>query len=122
MWTVTEQLLFQAALTLYSAKRTEYISTGVDLYVVLFGFGTWVDAATVLGGSGLGSTDTTVTYRFYSNTEKEEIAIATMSNDLSTVESIRFKDNASTPVLEPVISLSGGIQAFPSSCGGIRAF
>ena len=47
-------------------KRTDYTTTGMDLYIVIFGFGTWVDAGTVLGGGGGGfglGTDTTVTYR-----------------------------------------------------------
>ncbi|MBC7773959.1 MAG: T9SS type A sorting domain-containing protein [Phycisphaerae bacterium] len=97
-------------------KRTDYTTTGMDLYVVIFGFGTWVDAGTVLGGGGgLGlGTDTTVTYHFFSDTEKEEIAMATMSNDLSTVESIRFKNNATVPTIEPVSAFTGGIQAFPN--------
>jgi hypothetical protein len=102
-------------------KRVEYTTTGIDLYVVLFpGFGQWVPLSTIIGGGGGGGlgnflgTDTTLTYRFYNDIEKEEIAIATMSNDLSTVESIRFKNNATTPTIEPKITFSGGIQAFPN--------
>ncbi len=102
-------------------KRTDYTTTNIDVYVLLFpGFGQWVDLATIIGGGGGGGlgnflgTDTTVTYRFYNDIEKEEIAIATMSNDLSTVESIRFKNNVTTPIIEPKITLSGGIQAFPN--------
>lgn len=96
-------------------KRTEYTTTGMDVLVPFLG---WLDISTIIGGGGgfgdfLG-TDTTVTYRFYSNTEKEEIAIATMSNDLSSTETIRFKSLASTPALEPVANTGGGIQAFPN--------
>lgn len=102
-------------------KRTDYTTTSIDVYVVLFpGFGNWVDLSTIIGGGGGGGlgnflgTDTTITYRFYNNIEKEEIAIATMRTDLATVESIRFKNNPSTPVVEPVADLFGGIQAFPN--------
>lgn len=103
-------------------KRTEYTSTAIDVYVALFpGFGQWVDLGTLIGGGGGGGglgnflgTDTTITYHFFSNTEKEEIAIATMSTDLSTVESVRFKNNTGTPVHEVVSDFSGGIQAFPN--------
>lgn len=103
-------------------KRTDYTTTGLEVYVVLFpGFGNWVDLSTIIGGGGGGGglggfigTDTTVTYRFVSNTEKEEIAVATMSNDLSTVESIRFKNISSVPTIEPSAAFSGGIQAFPN--------
>lgn len=103
-------------------KRIDYTTTGIEVHVLLFpGFGLWQDLGTIIGGGGGGGglgnflgTDTTVTYRFYSNTEKEEIAIATMNNDQSTVESIRFKNNATTPVIEPDLAFSGGIQAFPN--------
>ncbi len=102
-------------------KRTEYTTTGIDVYVALFpGFGQWVDLGTLIGGGGGGGiggfigTDTTVTYRFISNTEKEEIAIATMNNDLTTVETIRFKNLSTSPTLEPVIDFAGSIQAFPN--------
>ncbi len=97
-------------------KRTEYTTTGVEAFVWIFPpvFGQWLPLSTFLGGGGFGGTDTTVTYRFYSNTEKEDIAIATMNNDLSKVESIRFKYNPTVPAIEPVSAFSGGIQAFPN--------
>lgn len=103
-------------------KRTEYTTTGIDVYVEPFpGFGTWVDLATIFGGGGGGGgvgnfigTDTTVTYRFLSNTEKEEIAVATMSNDLSSVVSIRYKNIATNPTKEALNEWVGSIQAFPN--------
>lgn len=103
-------------------KRTEYTTTNIDVYIELIpGFGQWIDLSTLIGGGGGGGgignfigTDTTVSYRFLSNTEKEEIAIATMANDLASVETIRFKNNASTPIIEPVEWFSGSIQAFPN--------
>jgi hypothetical protein len=102
-------------------KRTDYTTTGIDVYVLLFpGFGNWVDLGTIIGGGGGGGlggfigTDTTVTYRFINDVEKEEIAVATMSNDISSVESIRFKNIETTPAVEPTSLYSGGIQAFPN--------
>lgn len=95
-------------------KRTDYTTTGIDVKVPFLG---WVDLGTLIGGGGIGDvlgTDTTVSFRFYSNTEKEEIAVATMSNDLATVESIRFKNLGTSPAIEPVAAFSGGIQAFPN--------
>lgn len=99
-------------------KRTDYTTTALDAYISFpFPLG-WVDIAQFLPpGGGLGGllgTDTTVSFRFYSNTEKEEIAVATMSTDLSTVTSIRFKNLSSTPTIEPKITFAGGIQAFPN--------
>ncbi len=101
-------------------KRTDYVTSGAQVYVVLFpGFGTWVDLSTVIGGGGGGlggliGTDTTITYLFLTGTEKEEIAAATMSNDLSTVTNVRFKNNATVDA--PVLNAPGsvGISAFPN--------
>ncbi len=98
-------------------KRTDYTTTALDVKVPFLG---WVDLATLSGGAGGGlggfiGTDTTITYRFYNNVEKEEIAVATMSNDLSTVETVRFKDNETTAAPEPFGTPNGaGIQAYPN--------
>ncbi len=102
-------------------KRTDYVTSGAEVYVVLFpGFGTWVDISTVIGGGGGGGlggligTDTTITYLFLTGTEKEEIAAATMSNDQSTVTNMRFKNNATVDA--PALNAPGvaGISAFPN--------
>lgn len=102
-------------------KRTDYTSRAIDVYVLLFpGFGNWVDLSTLIGGGGGGGlgnllgTDTTVTYNFYNDGQKEIIASATMQNDLSTVQSIQFKNNPSTPVFEVYNDFPANIQAFPN--------
>lgn len=97
-------------------KRTEYTTTNMDIY--LGGFLGWVDISQFGGGafSDFLGTDTTVSYRFYSGTEKEEIAIATMNNELSAVETVRFKDNGLTDSHEPagISPGSANIQAHPN--------
>ncbi len=98
-------------------KRTDYTSTAVDAKVPFLG---WIDLSTLLGGGGgttIGNfigTDTTVTFRFYSGTEKQEIAVATMSNDLSTVESVRYLNNETVAASEAGAPGSANIQAFPN--------
>jgi len=99
-------------------KRTDYTSTALDAKVPFLG---WIDLSTLLGGGGGGTpignfigTDTTVTFRFYSGTEKQEIAVATMSNDLSTVESVRFLNNETVAAPEADAPGSANIQAFPN--------
>lgn len=104
-------------------KRTDYITTAMDVYVLLLpGFGQWVDLSTLIGGGGGGGgfadfigTDTTITYQFLSGTEKEEIAVATMSNDLSQVERVRFK-NTGLSDADDVFDAPGSanIQAHPN--------
>lgn len=97
-------------------KRTEYTTTALDVLVPFLG---WVDLSTLLpGGGGFGNflgTDTTVTYRFYSGTEKEEIAVVTLNNDQSEAASIRYKNNNLTSA-EQDLDAPGkaAIAAFPN--------
>ncbi len=98
-------------------KRTEYTTTNLDVYISSpFPLG-WVDISQFGGNlSDFVGTDTTITYRFVSGTEKEEIAVATMSNDLSEVEAVRFKNNGLVvDVDDPGVSPgSANIQAHPN--------
>ena len=96
-------------------KRTEYRTTALDVYLLLG----WVDITSLLGnGNTLGGflgTDTTTTFRFYNQVEKEEIAVATMSNDLATVEQVRFKNNSGTSAsIEADSPGAASIQAYPN--------
>lgn len=103
-------------------KRTDYVTTSIDVYILLFpGFGQWVDLSTIIGGGGGGGgigdfigTDTTVTYRFMNDVVKEEIAVATMNSEQSEVELLRYKNNGTSPSFEPVLQFAGNIQAFPN--------
>lgn len=100
-------------------KRTEYTTTNIDAYISSpFPLG-WQDVTAFLGGIGGGfgqflGTDTVTTYRFYSGTEKEEIAVATMSPDLSIVERIRFKNNETTAVPDIYSPGTASVSAFPN--------
>jgi hypothetical protein len=95
-------------------KRTEYTTTNLDVKT-FFG---WVDIGTLVpGGGGFGDflgTDTTITYRFISGTEKEEIAVATMDNTLSFVERMRYKDNMVVDAPEAEAPGAASIQAYPN--------
>ncbi len=94
-------------------KRTELRTTALDVYLL-----GWLDITNLLGGGstlgGFLGTDTTTTFRFYNNVEKEEIAVATMSNDLTTVEQVRFKNNSVTPTIEANSPGAASIQAYPN--------
>ena len=99
-------------------KRTDYASTALDIKVPFLG---WIDLSSLIGGGGGGSpignfigTDTTVTYHFLNGTEHQEIAVATMNNDLSQVQSVQFKDNATTADFEAYAPGAANIQAFPN--------
>ena len=98
-------------------KRTDYVSTAMDVKVPFLG---WIDISQFLGGGGgspLGGqigTDTTVSYHFLSGIERQEIAVATMSNDLSQVQSVEYKDNSTVAAPEIDAPGSANIQAFPN--------
>ncbi len=98
-------------------KRTEYVTTNIDVKVPFLG---WLDLSTVLGGGGGGGignligTDTTISYRFLNDKEKEDIAVVTMSNDLKTVETVRFKNNNVLSAPERFAPGNSSIQAFPN--------
>lgn len=96
-------------------KRTEYTTTALDVHSFLG----WIPLSGIGGGGGgLGDflgTDTTITYRYRSNTDKEELAVVTLSNDQSSVESVRFKNiDMITPAPEIEAPGAAGVQAFPN--------
>ncbi len=95
-------------------KRTEYTTTALDVHSFLG----WIPLSGIPGGGGLGNflgTDTTVTYRYASNTDKEELAVVTVSNDGLTIESVRFKNvDMVTPAPELEAPGSASVQAFPN--------
>ena len=103
-------------------RRTDYTTNSLDAFIKPLPFlpGTWVDVTSLIGGVGGGfgdllGTDTTITFRFLSGTEKEEIAVATMSNDLSTVETVRFKNTTGiSPAPEALAPGTANIQAYPN--------
>jgi len=97
-------------------KRTEYRTTGLDIHAPFIG---WVDIQPFLGSGGgalsnFFVTDTLITYRFYNNLEKEDIAVATMSNDLSTATEVQFKRNETTATVDVDSPGAASIQAYPN--------
>ena len=95
-------------------KRTEYVTTALDAHIIILG---WVDisffAATEL--SNYLGTDTTVYHRFLNDVAKEEIAVLTISNDGSEVQSVRYKNNKiTTSVTDKPAPDAAAIQAFPN--------
>lgn len=96
-------------------KRSEYTNTAVDILVPVLG---WVDLSSLVpNGGGFGAflgTDTTNTYRFYSGTEKEEIAVVTANADWTVAESIRYKNNGTSPSITVGAPGRASISAFPN--------
>lgn len=94
-------------------KRTEYTTTNLDVHSFLG----WIPVPAGSGGGLLDflGTDTTVSYRYYSNTDKEELAAVTLNNEGSSVEFVRFKNFGNlTPAIETEAPGAAGVQAFPN--------
>ncbi len=73
-------------------KRTEYRDTRLDIHSFLG----WQDITDLIPAGGFGDglgTDTTITYLFFSNTEKEIIAEVNTGSDGLVPQSVTYKDN-----------------------------
>jgi hypothetical protein len=91
-------------------KRTDYSDTRLEVYNSLLG---WQDVTDLLPIDGFGQ-DTTISYEFLSNTEKEPIAIITMDSTGLLPSFADFKDNGVTSAIEnPVIALSA-VSVYPN--------
>lgn len=74
-------------------KRTRYTETRIDAKIPPLG---WLDVTDLviqfLGLQGLG-VDTTTTHYFFSNTEKEPIAVVQFNTAQNAIEYVQYKDN-----------------------------
>ena len=79
-------------------KETIYTSTGIDVHTILG----WIDIGVLLGGSFAFPTDTTITFNFISNTEKEPIAVVTVDSTGFNAVQVEYKDNGLPSAINPV--------------------
>ncbi len=73
-------------------KRTDYSNTRLRVYNSLFG---WQDVTDLFPVPGFGQ-DTTISYHYVNNTEKEPIAVVTMDSTGMMPMVVEFKDNGVT--------------------------
>lgn len=106
-------------------KRTEYRETRLDIHSFLG----WQDITDlILGGAGGGGiadgfgTDTTVTFLFFSNTEKEVIAAVTTDVDGTTVQSVEYKDNGVISENNETVAASPLVIASPNPASNEAVF
>lgn len=91
-------------------RRFQTSDTKIEVKLPFIG---WFAPPFAIPGAGL---DTTVTYNFFSATEKEPIAVLTMDNADTEIQRVQFKRNKTTAV-EPEIDLEFGrptVQAWPN--------
>jgi len=96
-------------------KQTDYTTTGVDVHTFIG----WVDIGTIIGGGGLIPPDTTITFNFLSNTEKEPIAVVTVDSTQLIASQIDFKDNGIPNAVNHVTIEPPSIAVFPNPASDI---
>jgi len=79
-------------------KETVSTSTGVDVHTLLG----WIDIGVLLGGAFEFPTDTTITFNFLSNTEKEPIAVVTVDSTGLNAVQVEYKNNGTPSAINPV--------------------
>lgn len=79
-------------------KETTYTSTGIDVHTLLG----WIDIGVLLGGAFEFPTDTTITFNFISNTEKEPIAVVSVDSTGLNAVQVEYKNNGSISAINPI--------------------
>lgn len=95
-------------------KRTEVSELRLDAKI---GFLDWFDITDIaLQAAGLEQlgNDTTITYNYFSQESKEPVAVVTMNNSETQVESVIYKANELTTHVQNAEMLKSGVYAFPN--------
>ena len=91
-------------------KRTDYTDTRLEVYNSLLG---WQDVTDLLPIDGFGQ-DTTISYQFLSNTEKEPIAVVTMDSTGLIPVFVDYKDNGVTSSVKDIDNKLGDVLVYPN--------
>ncbi len=101
-------------------KRTEVRDTKIEVHTA---FG-WLDVSTFLGGGGGGGLtdligkDTVVTYNFFSDQAKEEIAVVTVDNNTLKPTEVKFKAIGSPTATQNTLYALPDIKVYPNPLMG----
>jgi hypothetical protein len=102
-------------------KRTEYRDTRLDIHSFLG----WQDITDLIPTGGFGDglgTDTTITYLFFSNTEKEIIAEVSTGSDGLVPQSVTYKDNGVISNNSEVLGTDLEVLVSPNPANGQAVF
>ncbi|MCB0521168.1 MAG: T9SS type A sorting domain-containing protein [Lewinellaceae bacterium] len=101
-------------------KRTEYTDTRIEIH--LPPPINWFDVTNQAGaGAGFGK-DTTISYLFISNTEKEIIATVTTDVGGTTPQQVTFKDNGVLSGTNDPVSAKQVVSVLPNPVGDVARF
>ncbi len=90
-------------------KRFQTTDTKIEFHSSFLG---WVTLPIAIPGAGL---DTTISYNYFSENDKEPVAIVTMNNDETAATSIRYKRSKTVSAIEGAFeSARATVQAYPN--------
>ena len=96
-------------------KQIEERETLMDVKIGIGPLSQWIDVTDLIGGFDFLGKDTTTTYSFYNDTEKEAIAVVTVDNtDNDIVNSIEYKDNGIQTSIRYVDTGKPDLVAYPN--------
>ncbi len=91
------------------SKRTDY----TDMRIEVLTFLGWQDVTNLLPIDGFGR-DTTISYHFINDVEKEPIAVASMDSTGMVATAVDFKDNGVTSAVEIIRPTIADIVVYPN--------
>lgn len=90
-------------------KRFQTTDTKIEILVPVFG---WIEAPFAIPGAGL---DTTITYNYFSETDKEAVAVVTMNAAETEATSVRYKRGKTLSAIDNLgENARATVQAYPN--------
>ncbi len=102
-------------------KRTRYQETRIDAKIPPLGWLDITDNAIQAGFNGLG-VDTTVSFYFHNDVEKEHIAIVTLNNEQNSATQVMFKNTAVINGLDELNAVKPSVLISPNPVGNEASF
>ena len=99
-------------------KRTDYTDTRIEIHTFLG----WQDITDLLGDFGGFGRDTSVSYLYISNTEKEPIAVVTMDSTGLVPVTVDFKDNGAASAVSDAAGSRVDVVVSPNPVTDVATF
>lgn len=95
-------------------KRIEVSELRLDAKLGIFDWFDITDIALQAAGLQQLGSDTTITYNYFNEESKEPIALVTMNNSETTVESVIYKAHELSTQVQNIEKMKPGVYAFPN--------
>ncbi len=99
-------------------KRTDYTDIRIEIHTILG----WQDITDLLGDFGGFGRDTSISYLYLSNTEKEPIAVVTMDSTGLVPVTVDFKDNGAASAVGDMAGSRVDVMVSPNPVTDVATF